>query len=84
MVIGGYLAGFAGDSAPRAVFPSAVDRAMVRTASNCAEEWTFTHSLRLQNNNNNTIWRGSVLTGEELPRHSGELNHALSQEGGPT
>ena len=35
-------------------------------------------------NNNNTIWRGSVLTGEEPPRHSGELNHALSQVGGPT
>ena len=30
------------------------------------------------NNNNTTIWRGSVLTGEEPPRHSWELNHALS------
>ena len=36
------------------------------------------------NNNNNTIWGGSVLTGEEPPPHSGELKHALSQEGGPT
>ena len=35
-------------------------------------------------NNNNTIWGGSVLTGEEPPRHSGELSHALSHEGGPT
>ena len=40
---------------------------------------------RNQNNNkNNTIWWGSVLTGEEPPLHSGELNHALSQAGGPT
>ena len=36
------------------------------------------------NNNSNPIWRGSALTGEEPPRHSGELNHALSQVGGPT
>ena len=36
------------------------------------------------NNNNNTIWRGSVLTGEEPPPHSGELKHALPQAGGPT
>ena len=28
------------------------------------------------NNNNNTIWEGSVLTGEEPPLHSGELKHA--------
>ena len=35
-------------------------------------------------NNNNTIWRGSVLTGEEPPPHSGELKHALSQAGGLT
>ena len=35
-------------------------------------------------NNNNTIWRGSVLTGEEPPPHSGELNHSHSQVGGPT
>ena len=35
--------------------------------------------------NNNTNWRGSVLTGEEpTPQYSGELNHALSQEGDPT
>ena len=36
------------------------------------------------NNNNNTIWRGSVLTGEEPPPHFGELKHALLQAGGPT
>ena len=35
-------------------------------------------------NNINTIWGGSVLTGEELPRHSGELKRALTQAGGPT
>ena len=34
--------------------------------------------------NNNTIWGGSVLTGEEPPPHSGELKHALPQAGGPT
>ena len=33
---------------------------------------------------NNTIWGGSVLTGEENPPHSGELKHALPQAGGPT
>ena len=32
----------------------------------------------------NTIWGGSVLTGEEPPPHSGELNHALTQAGVPT
>ena len=37
-----------------------------------------------EHNNNNTIWGGSVLTGEEPPPHAGELNHALSQVGGPT
>ena len=31
-----------------------------------------------------TIRGGSVSTGEEPPPHSGELNHALSQVGGPT
>ena len=36
------------------------------------------------NNKNNTIWGGSVLTGEEPPLHSGELKRALSQAGGPT
>ena len=36
------------------------------------------------NNSDNTVWRRSVLTGEEPPPHSGELKHALSQEGGPT
>ena len=35
-------------------------------------------------NNSNTIQRGSVLTGEEPPLHSWELNHALSPVGGPT
>ena len=39
---------------------------------------------RVQNNNNNTIWKGSVFTGEEPPPHSGKLNHALPQAGGPT
>ena len=48
-----------------------------------------THSIPLtrvwnNNNNNNTIWGGSVLTGEEPPHHSGELQHALTQAGGPT
>ena len=42
------------------------------------------HSTVSQNNNNNTIWGGSVLTGEEPPLHSGELKHALPQAGGPT
>ena len=32
-------------------------------------------------NNNNTNSGGSVLTGEELPPHSGELSHGLSQAG---
>ena len=41
-------------------------------------------SSRARNNNYNPIWRGSVLTGEEPPPHSGELNHALTQAGGPT
>ena len=43
-----------------------------------------TVECRVRNNNNNTIWGGSVLTGKEPPPHSGELNHALSQAGGPT
>ena len=46
--------------------------------------WTDTCALdRVQNNNKNnsgTIWRGSVLTGEEPPPHSGELNHALPKQ----
>ena len=49
--------------------------------------WPCTlHTLTsLQNNNkNNTIWRGSVVTGVEPPLHSGELKHALTQAGGPT
>ena len=43
-------------------------------------------SARVWNNDNNntTIWGGSVLTGEEPPPHSGELKHALPQAGGPT
>ena len=36
------------------------------------------------NNNSNTIWRVSVLSGVELPPHSGELKHALTQAGGPS
>ena len=53
---------------------------------NLDDLWLYTSHLRarVQNNNNNTIWRGSVLTGEEPPPHSGELKHALSQAGGPT
>ena len=43
-----------------------------------------TVECRVRNNNNNTIWGGSVLTGEEPPPHSGELEHALPQAGGPT
>ena len=51
--------------------------------------WTYAFRLKDRvknnhNNNNNAIWGGSVLTGEELPPHSGELKHALSQAGGPT
>ena len=38
----------------------------------------------LPHNNNNPICRGSVSTGGESPPHSGELNHALFPEGGPT
>ena len=44
-----------------------------------------THAFNgVPNNNNNTIWGGHVLTGEEPPPHSGELKHDLTQEGGPT
>ena len=52
--------------------------------------WTYTHlSLTPYNNNcnndnNDTICGGSVLTGEEPPPHFGELKHALPQAGGPT
>ena len=51
--------------------------------------WTYAFRLKDRvknnnNNNNNTIWVGSVLIGEEPPPHSGELKHALPQEGGPT
>ena len=42
------------------------------------------HKASVGNNNNNTIWKGSVFTGEEHPHHSGELKHALPQAGGPT
>ena len=38
-------------------------------------------NVSVENNNNNTIWRGSVLTGEEPSPQSGELKHALRQEG---
>ena len=37
-----------------------------------------TYRNSAENNNNNPIWEGSVLTGEEFSPHSGELNHALS------
>ena len=46
-------------------------------------EWKNTLNS-VPNNNNNTIWGGSVFTGEEPPPHTGELNHALSQAGAPT
>ena len=50
--------------------------------------WTSSSDNNFQknittDNNNNAIWRGCVLTGEEHPPRSGELNHALSQVGGP-
>ena len=43
-----------------------------------------TYKKKMNHNNNNTIWRGFVFTSVEPPPHSGELNHALSQAGGPT
>ena len=52
---------------------------------NFSDLWPHTFrlpSVRVRNNNS-TIWRGSVLAGEELPPHSGELSHALSHVGGP-
>ena len=39
---------------------------------------------RSSSSNNNTIGEAPFLTGEEPPPHSGELNHALPQAGGPT
>ena len=51
-----------------------------RSSHNCS----FRIVLPFNNNNNNTIWGGSVLTGEEPPLHSGKLKHALLQAGGPT
>ena len=42
------------------------------------------HCNYIYNNNNNTIWGGSISTGEEPRPLSGELNHALCQAGGPT
>ena len=51
------------------------------------QEFVDTHILsegkHKNNNNSNTIWGGSALTGEEPAPHSGELNHALSQEDTP-
>ena len=45
---------------------------------------TTTTTNNINTDNNGPIWEGSVLTGEEpLPRCCGELNHALSQAGGP-
>ena len=32
----------------------------------CVTMWTHIVNVSVENNNNNTIWRGSVLTGEEL------------------
>ena len=43
-----------------------------------------THNTQHTTHNNDTIWGGSVSTGEEPPLHSGELKHALSQAGGLT
>ena len=44
------------------------------------------HTTRDRTTTTTTIQSGEApfLTGEELPPHSGELNRALSQEGGPT
>ena len=42
------------------------------------------NGLQKNNNSSNTIWRGSVLTARCLQSHSGKLNHALLQAGGPT
>ena len=42
------------------------------------------HNHNKNHNKNKPIWGGSVLAGEEPPLHCGELNHALSQVGGPT
>ena len=67
--------------------------AKVSPSNNNYSFWIFyphntqhtTHNTQhTTHNNNNTIWGGSVLTGEELPPHSVELKHALSQAGGPT
>ena len=44
----------------------------------------YNYNCNYSNNNNDTIWGGSVLTGEEPPPYSGELKHALAQAGGPT
>ena len=54
------------------------------TTHNNTHHTKHTQQHNNHNNNNNPIWRGSVSTGEELPPHPGELNHALSQVGGPT
>ncbi len=64
--------------------PVVSQRCLLNTWS--CENICMTSSLTcVENNNNNyTIWGGSVLTGEEPPPHSGELKHALPQAGGPT
>ena len=59
----------------------------IRAPSDTPTTVAYKVSIAHQTNNNinsNTIWGGSVLTGEEPPPHSGELKHALSQAGGPT
>ena len=63
-------------------------------SSLAASQVASSHSLVLRthnvtHNNNNPIWRGSIffrgrLRCEELPLHSGELNHVLSPVSGPT
>ena len=41
-------------------------------------------AVHQNNNNSNPIWRGSGLTSEELPTHSGGLNQAVSPLADPT
>ena len=43
----------------------------------CDVKCFFTHIQQRPTTTTNTIWGSSVLTGEEPPLHSGELEHAL-------
>ena len=63
------------------IFPTQIDKKFAEV-SPFNKNYSF--RIILPFNNNNTIWRGSVLTCEELPSSSGELKHALLQAGGPT